>query len=82
MSKPQSDTRPRLIRYEGILWDWWGGTDHQGRLILRHLTVDGYGTAAKQEDCYEIVGDEYSRQIEAIEYFRAMPASRPHTYKK
>ena len=60
----------QLVFYKAAYWDWWGLKDRSGRLSLNHLTRDGEGVAAEPERCRIVEGDEYTRQMEAIEWFR------------
>lgn len=61
--------KPRLIRYQGSIWEWWGIKDHNGRLELHHLTRDGEGIMAKPEQTHELTGQEYEIQMEAIKCY-------------
>lgn len=61
---------PRLFRYAGKFWFFEGLIDYCGNLLLVDITDDSKGISAKPIECHEVIGTEYQRQIEGIEYFK------------
>ncbi len=65
--------KEQLVYHNGAYWSWWGLRDHDGRLCLIDLKDSSGGRGAKPEDCRIVEGEEYNRQMEAIEWFRRTP---------
>lgn len=65
--------RPKLVRYLGWLWKWWGMKDRRGWLDLQHLRHPSQGCLADPDECRILEGKEYDKQMEAVEYFENLP---------
>ena len=69
-------TKLQLVRYRGKYWYWRGLKNHRGELLLDSISKDGEGIGTEPRYSYRIVeGEEYNRQMKAIEYFRSIGAA-------
>lgn len=65
--------KPQLVWYAARYWFWWGLKDHRGSLCLQSISEDGAGVLTEPNRLHRIVeGDEYTRQMEAINYFQGL----------
>jgi len=63
----------QLVWYAARYWYWWGLKDHRGSLCLQSITEDGAGVGTEPNRlCRVVTGEEYDKQMAAIEYFRKL----------
>jgi hypothetical protein len=54
--------RPKLVKYKGWYWKWWGGKDDAGRLDLQHIKHPSQGVLAEPDEC-TILDMDYSENL-------------------
>jgi hypothetical protein len=59
--------RPKLVKYKGWHWKWWGGKDERGWLDLQHIKHPSQGVLADPAEC----------EIQDADYFENLPGFPP-----
>ena len=67
----------KIVFAQGKYWTWKGDKDYLGRYILDNPFCN-QGILLPAEKCREVFGIEYTRQMEGIQYFRALRETKPH----